>query len=169
MMRRAMRKARFDSSGFTITEVLISSIAAAVVIAAVVTMYITSLDAWDLSGAQLAIQRNGDLTMEWIVKEIRAGSRVTVGSGQHSLTIYRATATGDSISGHFELDGSEIKNMYGVVLTDNVTDLTFTSGNGVKVWVEMTLEDDLGTTNVDTDDKIIELTSVAVCRNQSLY
>lgn len=163
------RKIMLDSRGMTITEVLISSIAGAVVIAAVVGMYITSLDAWDLSGAQLAIQRNGDVTMEWIVKDIRAGSHVTTGPQQESLTIYRATATGDSLMARYSLDGAEIKNMHNVVLTGNVTELRFTSGNGVKVWIEMTLEDDLGTTNVDTDDKVIELRSVAVCRNQSLY
>lgn len=158
-----------DSRGVTISEVLIASIAGAVVIAAVVGMYITSLDAWDLSGAQLALQRNGDIAMEWIVKDIRAGSRVTVGPQQESLTVYRATASGDSLMAQYSLDGTQLKNMHDVVLTDNVTELRFTSGNGVKVWVEMILEDDLDTTNLDTDDKVIELTSVAVCRNESLY
>jgi len=157
------------SRGFTLTEVMVASIAGAVVIAAVVGMYISALDAWDLSGAQLAIQRSGDLAMEWIVKDIRSGSHVDIGSQQQSLTIYRATATGDSMSGYFVLDGSELKNMHGVVLADNVTDLTFSSGNDVKIWIAMTLQDDLGTTNIDTDDKVIELRSVAVCRNQSLY
>lgn len=165
----ALRRHLRDSRGFTLTEVMVASIAGAVVIAAVVGMYISSLDAWDLSGAQLAIQRDGDLAMGWIVKDIRSGSHVDIGPLQQSLTIYRATASGDSISGYFVLDGSELKNMHGVVLADNVTDLTFSSGNDVKVWIEMTLQDDLGTTNVDTDDKVIELRSVAVCRNQSFY
>jgi Tfp pilus assembly protein PilE len=158
-----------DSRGITLTEVMIASIVAGIVIAAVVTMYITSLDAWDMSGARLAIQRNGDYAMEWIVKDIRAGSHVTIGAGQTSMTIYRTTATGDSTMGHYELDGTQIRNMHDVVIADDVTTLRFTSGNGVKVRIEMTLYDDLDTPATDADDKIIELESVAVCRNQSLY
>ena len=169
MTAATIRKGLGNSRGMTLTEVMISSVAAAVVIAAVVAMYITSLDAWDLSGAQLAIQRNGDLTMEWIVRDIRAGSHVEIGANQQSMTVYRTTISGDSTQAYYELDGSEIKNMHGVVLATNVTDLTFTSGNEIKVWVEMTLQDDLGTSSLETDDKVIELTSVAVCRNQSLY
>jgi len=160
---------RLDSKGFTLTEVMIASIVGGIVIAAVVMMYITSLDAWDLSGARLAIQRNGDYAMEWIVKDIRAGSRVTIGSDHHSMTVYRTTASGDSTIGYYELDGTQIKNLHDVVIANDVTSLTFTSGNGVKVRIEMALYDDLETPSIDTDDKMIELESIAVCRNQSLY
>ncbi|MFH1502642.1 MAG: hypothetical protein ABIG03_06315 [Candidatus Eisenbacteria bacterium] len=160
---------KLNSKGISLTEVLIASIAAGIIVAAVITMYITSLDAWDLSGARLAVQRSADFSMEWIVRDIRAGSKVEIGAQQESMTIYRTTASGDSTMAFYELDGTELKNIHGTVLAGNVTELTFTSGNGVKVMVEMTLEDDLGTDYTDTDDKIIEMSSIAVCRNQSLY
>ncbi len=169
MFRESAARIRSGSRGFTLVEVMVASVVAGIVIAAVVTMYITSLDAWDLSGARLAIQRNGDYAMEWIVKDIRAGSRVAIGAGQQSMTIYRTTATGDSTLGYYGLDGTQIKNMHDVVIADDVAMLRFTSGNGVKVRIEMTLYDDLDTPSVDTDDKVIELESIAVCRNQSLY
>lgn len=169
MFRESVARIRSGSRGFTLVEVMVASVVAGIVIAAVVTMYITSLDAWDLSGARLAIQRNGDYAMEWIVKDIRAGSKVAIGGGQQSMTIYRTTATGDSTLGHYELDGTQIKNMHDVVIANDVAMLRFTSGNGVKVRIEMTLYDDLDTPSMDTDDKVIELESIAVCRNQSLY
>ncbi len=167
MIRNLAQRVKLDSRGFTLTEVMIASIVGAIVIAAVVAMYITSLDAWDLSGARLAIQRNGDYAMEWMVRNIRAGSKVTIDSGQESMTVYRTTASGDSTIGHYELDGTQIKNMHGVVIANDVTSLRFSSGNGVKVRIEMTLYDDLDTPGTDADDKVIELESVAVCRNRS--
>lgn len=169
MRPRMMSGSRLNSKGFSLIEVMVASIAAGVVIAAVITMYLTSLDAWDLSGARLAIQRDADLAMEWIVKDIRAGSRVDIGAQQESMTIYRTTASGDSVIAAYSLAGTELKNMHGVVLAENVTSLTFTSGNEVKVQIQMVLEDDLGTDSLETDDKTIEMNSIAVCRNQSLY
>lgn len=169
MFRNAASRMRLNSKGLTLVEVMVASVVAGIVITAVISMYLTSLDAWDLSGARLAIQRDADFAMEWIVKDIRAGSRVVIGGGQHSMTIYRTTASGDSTLGYYELDGTDIKNMHDVVIADNVTALRFTSGNGVKVRIEMTLYDNLDTPGVTTDDKVIELESIAVCRNQSLY
>jgi hypothetical protein len=168
-MRLSRKLPGFNERGMSLTEVMVTSIAAGIVITAVVTMYITSLDAWDLSGARLSIQRDADLAMEWIVRDIRMGSRVVIGGQGESMTIYRTTASGDSMMAYYELNGTELRNMHGTVLADNLRDLTFSSGNGVKVFIDMTLEDDLGTDYTDTDDKIIEMTSSAVCRNQSLY
>ncbi len=61
------------------------------------------------------------------------------------------------------------RNSCGVALVDNVTALQFTSGNGVKVGVEVDLYDNRGTTARTGDDMSIHLASTAVCRNQSLY
>jgi Tfp pilus assembly protein PilW len=167
--RPTLNPFRLNSKGISLTEVLVAAFAAGIVITAVTAMYLTSLDAWDLSGARLAVQRDADYAMEWIVRDIRAGSKVVIGAQNESMTIYRTTASGDSTMAYYELNGTELRNMHGTILADNVTDLAFTSGNGVKVLVEMTLGDDLGTTYTDTDDKIIEMSSIAVCRNQSLY
>ncbi len=156
-------------TGFTITELLVASIIAGIILLAVISIYLTSMQAWDRSGARLAIQRRGDLAMENIVTDIRDGSRVEITGGGTAMTIYRATATGDSVLAAYQLVDDEITNASGTVLAENVTGLTFTSGNGVKVRIEMSLYDDPGTPALKTDDESIQLETVAVCRNRSLY
>jgi prepilin-type N-terminal cleavage/methylation domain-containing protein len=163
-----LRVAR-GQDGFTITELLVASIIAGVIMLAVISIYITSMQAWDRSGARLAIQRRGDLAVEQIITDIRDGSRVEISGGGTSMTIYRATATGDSVVQSYQMVDDELQNGSGTVLAENVTDLSFTSGNDVKVRVEISLYDDAGTPTLATDDESIQLETVAVCRNRSLY
>jgi hypothetical protein len=101
--------------------------------------------------------------------DVRHGSRVEIGGGGTSMTIYRATVAGDSTMATYQLVGDELRNMHDVALVDRVTSLQFTSGNGFKVEVQMTLEDDLGTSAQPADDATIYVESAAVCRNQSVY
>ncbi|MBD3368116.1 MAG: prepilin-type N-terminal cleavage/methylation domain-containing protein [Candidatus Eisenbacteria bacterium] len=155
--------------GFTITELLVASIIAGVILLAVMSIYLTSMQAWDRSGARLALQRRGDLAMERIVSDIRDGSRVEITNGGTTMAIYRATASGDSLVGNYLLVDDELKNGSGTVLAEGLTELAFTSGNGVKVRIEMSLYDNAGTPTLTTDDESIQLETVAVCRNRSLY
>lgn len=158
-----------DRAGMTLTELLIAGVVMAIVLVALITMYITSMEAWDRAGARLALQRSAALALDKVMFDIRHGSRVEIGSGSTSMTIYRATVGGDSTLAVYQLVGDELRNQHGTVLVDRVTSLQFASGNGFKVNVQMSLEDDLGTTAVQEDDATIYIESTAVCRNQSLY
>jgi len=160
---------RRDEAGLTLMELMIAGVVAAIVLLAVITMYITSMQAWDRAGARLALQRNAALAMDKVLFDVRHGSHVEIGAGSTSMTIYRATVAGDSTLAVYQLVGDELRNQHGVALVDRVTSLVFTSGNGFKVEVEMSLEDDLGTSAQQADDATIYMESAAVCRNQSLY
>jgi Tfp pilus assembly protein PilW len=168
-VRNPFSPRRRDEGGMTLMELMIAGVVAAIVLLALITMYITSMQAWDRAGARLALQRNAALALDTVMFDVRHGSRVEVDAGLTQLTIYRTTAAGDSTIAVYQLVGDELRNQHGVALVDRVTSLTFTSPNGVKVAVEMSLVDDLGTSAVDADDATIFVESAAVCRNLSVY
>jgi len=155
------------ASGFTMIELMITGIVAAIVLLALITMYITSMQAWERAGARLALQRNAAMALDSVMFDIRHGSRVEVGGGSTSLTIYRATASGDSVLAFYQLVGDQLRNQHDTVLVDKVTSLQFTSPDGIRANVELSLLDDLGTSALDGDDMTIYIESAAVCRNKS--
>lgn len=170
--RRLSRAAAGNTAGFTLMEVIVATVVAAIVLLALITMYITSLDAWDRSGARLALQRNAAMALDRVIFDVRHGSRVEIGAGATSLTVYRTTAGVDSTLAFFELVGDRLRYARAggdsaIVLLDKITSLQFTSANGVSVDIELSLEDDLGTAGLEGDDKAIYFRSAAVCRNQS--
>lgn len=156
-----------STNGMTAVELLVAGVLASIVTLAAVTMYFTSMDMWEQSGAQLAIQRNSDLIIERIASDIRIGSHVSIGSGGTSLSILRATVSGDSLVTSYELIGDELRNDSGITLLDNVQAVDFSSPDNVKVAVSIELADDMGTTSATTDDARILLRTLAVCRFQS--
>lgn len=160
---------RRREAGLTILELLIAGVAAAIVALAVMSMYLSSMQAWGTAGSRLTLQRGADYAVERILGDIRKGSRVVITSGGASMAIYRATTSGDSLMVSYSVVNGELRNSAGVVFVDNVTSLLFTSGNGVKVGVELDLYDNRGTTAVTGDDMSMHVASTAVCRNQSLY
>ncbi len=155
--------------GLTMMEVIVATIVMGIVLLALITLYLTSMDAWDRSGARLALQRSADLALERMAADVRMGSKVEIGPGQTQMTIYRTTATGDSLVASYELVGDELQNNHGTVLADYLTSLQFTSTGGTKVTMELTLEDDLGTPSLDGDDVRLYVMSAIVCRNRALY
>ena len=160
---------RRREAGLTLIELMVAGIAAAIVALAVMSMYISSMQAWGSAGSRLALQRGADYAVERILGDIRKGSRVVITSGGAAMAIYRATASGDSLMVSYSVVSGELRSSAGVVFAEKVTSLQFTSGNGVKVGVELELYDDRGTTAVTDDDMSIHVASTAVCRNQSLY
>jgi hypothetical protein len=160
---------RRREAGLTLLELLVAGVAAAIVAVAVMSMYLSSMQAWSTAGSRLSLQRGADYAVERILGEIRKGSRVVVGSGGTSMAIYRATASGDSLMVSYSVVNGQLRSSAGVVLVDKVTALQFTSGNGVKVGIELELYDNRNTTGVTGDDMSIHVASTAVCRNQSLY
>jgi hypothetical protein len=150
----------------TAVELLLAGVFASIVTLAAVSVYLTSMETWEQSGAELAIQRNSDLIVEWIASDIRRGSHVSIGSGGGSLSILRATDSGDSLVASYELVGDELKNNSGITLLDNVQAVSFDSPDNVKVTVSIELEDDLGTTSTTTDDARVHIRTTAVCRFQ---
>jgi Tfp pilus assembly protein PilE len=160
---------RRREAGLTLVELMVAGIASAIVALAVMSMYISSMQAWGSAGSRLALQRNADYAVERILGDIRKGSRVVITSGGAAMSIYRATAAGDSLMVSYSVVNGELKSSAGVVFAKKVTSLLFTSGNGVKVGVELECFDNRGTTGVTGDDLSIHVASTAVCRNQSLY
>lgn len=156
------------NSGLTMLEVVIAGIIGAIILLAAFTMYLTSMETWDLSGARLALQRNGDRAVKQIAFDIRRGDQVIVGPDSTSIAVTRTIGGVTATVATYALSGSDVINEHGTVLTGNVTSLRFSSGNGRKVWISMTLEDDMGTTALPFDDQRVEINSVAVCRNEAL-
>jgi hypothetical protein len=155
-----------NNAGLTLLELMIAGIIGAIIVLAAFTMYLTSLDTWDLSGARLALQRNGDRAVKRIAFDIRHGDAVVVNAASDSLAVTRTIGGTTSLLATYALEGDQVVNMHGVALTSDVTELTFSTSNGIKVWISMTLEDDMGTSSNVYDDQRVEISSVAVCRNE---
>lgn len=154
------------NAGITTVELMIAGFISAIVLVAAFTMYLTSMDTWDVSGARLALQRNGDRAVKQIASDIRHGDLVTVGADSTSIVITRTIGGTTATLQTYALSGDEVVNQSGTVLTGRVTDMRFWSGNGAKVWISMTLSDDMGTSALLEDDQRVEINSVAVCRNE---
>lgn len=162
----ALRRARGDA-GLTTLEVLIAGFIGAIILLAAFTMYLTSLETWDISGARLALQRNGDRAVRQIAFDIRHGDFVVIGADFSSIAVTRTIGGATATLATYQQTGDQVVNQFGTVLTDKVTSLRFSSGNGTKVWISMTLADDMGTSGVAADDQRVEINSVAVCRNEA--
>jgi prepilin-type N-terminal cleavage/methylation domain-containing protein len=154
------------NGGFTLVELMIVGIIGAIILLAAFSMYLTSLDTWDTSGARLALQRNGDRAVKQIAFDIRRGDFVTVSPDSTAIVVTRTTSSAVDTLAAYALVSDEVVNIHGTVLTDHVTDLRFSSSNGVKVWISMTLADDMGTGALPFDDQRVEINSLAVCRNE---
>ena len=154
------------NAGMTMVETLIAGFIGTVVLLAAFTMYLTSMETWNLSGARLALQRNGDRAVKRIAFDVRHGDTVGAGADSISSIVVTRTISGATvILATYDLVGDEVVNRHGTVLAGNVTDLEF-SRNGAKVRISMTLTDDMGTTALPYDDQRVEIISVAVCRNE---
>jgi len=119
-----------------------------------------------VAGARLALQRNGDRAVKRIAFDIRHGDTVIVGADSTSIAVTRTISGATVVLATYALADDQVVNQHGTVLTSDVTDLRFYSGNGAKVWISITLADDMGTTALPFDDQRIEINSVAVCRNE---
>ena len=165
---RAPGGRRPGNAGITLLEVMIAGLVGAIILIAAFTMYLTSMETWDLSGARLALQRNGDRAVKQMAFEIRHGDTVVVGADSTSIAVTRSESGTTTTLATFALSGDQVLNDHGTVLANNVTDLRFSSSNGVKVWISMTLADDMGTTALPYDDQRVQINSVAVCRNEPI-
>ena len=154
------------NAGITLVEVIISGFIGAIILIAAFSMYLTSMETWDISGARLALQRNGDRAVKRIAFDIRHGDTVTVGADSTSIAVTRTISGATVTLATYALTGDQVVNQHGTVLAGNVTDLQFDASNGAKVRISMTLVDDMGTTAVPFDDQRVEIISVAVCRNE---
>jgi hypothetical protein len=154
-------------AGFTTMELMIAGFIAAIILLAAFSMYMTSVQTWDLAGARLAIQRNGDRAVKQIAFDIRHGDRCVVGPDSTSIQVTRTVGGSTSVIAGYALSGDQVVNDHGTVLTSGVTNLRFSTSNGVKVWISMTLTDDMGTSALEYDDQRVEINSIAVCRNEA--
>jgi len=157
-----------SNAGITMLELMIAGLIGAIILLAAFSMYLTSMETWELSGARLALQRNGDRVVKQIAFDIRHGDTVTVSPDSTSIAVTRTESGVTTTLATFALTGDQVINQHGTVLTSDVTDLTFSTSNGIKVWISMTLADDMGTTAVPYDDQRVQINSVAVCRNEPI-
>ena len=157
-----------SNAGITMLELMIAGLIGAIILLAAFSMYLTSMETWELSGARLALQRNGDRVVKQIAFDIRHGDTVVVGADSTSIAVTRSISDTTTTLATFALTGDQVINQHGTVLTSDVTDLTFSSSNGIKVWISMTLADDMGTTALPFDDQRVQINSVAVCRNEPI-
>jgi Tfp pilus assembly protein PilW len=155
-----------SNAGITLVELMIVGIIGAIVLLAAFSMYLTSMQTWDISGARLALQRNGDRAVKRIAFDIRHGDTVAVGADSTWIIVTRTIDSATDTLATYALTGDQVVNMHGTVLTSDVTALRFFSSNGAKVWISMTLVDDMGTTALPFDDQRVEINSLAVCRNE---
>ena len=164
---RSVRGGRLASNaGITMLELMIAGLIGAIILIAAFSMYLTSMETWDVSGARLALQRNGDRTVKRIAFDIRHGDTVIVGADSTSIIVTRTILGATVTLATYALTGDQVVNMHGTILTSDVTHLRFFTSNGAKVWISMALADDMGTTAVPFDDQRVEINSVAVCRNE---
>ncbi len=173
-MHRSVTGGRLaTNAGMTMVEVLVAGFVGAIVLVAAFTMYLTSMETWDVSGARLALQRNGDRAVKRIAFDIRHGDTVIVGADSTSIAVTRTMSGATTILSTYALIGDQVvyhrhTSTDSTVIAGNVTDLRFSSSNGAKVWISMTLADDMGTTAVPFDDQRVEINSLAVCRNEPI-
>ena len=156
-----------SNAGITLVELVIVGIISAIVLIAAFSMYLTSMETWEISGARLALQRNGDRAVKQIAFDIRHGDDVIVDDADPTWILVTRTIAGvDSTLAAYALtDTQTVVNQYNTVLARNVTELKFTR-NGAKVSISMTLVDDMGTTALPFDDQRVQINSLAVCRNE---
>jgi type II secretory pathway pseudopilin PulG len=159
------------NGGMTLVELMVAGIISAIILIAAFTMYLTSMDTWELSGARLALQRNGDRAVKMIMFDIRHGDNVAIGPGATSIAVTRTMAGATATLATYALRGDRVvyhraANPDSAIIASGVTELQFSSSNGAKVWISMTLSDDMGTSALPFDDQRVEINSVAVCRNE---
>ncbi len=155
-----------SNAGVTLIELMVVGIIGAIVLLAAFSMYLTSMETWDISGARLALQRNGDRAVKRITFDIRHGDTVEVGADSTWIVVTRTIVGATDTLAAYALTGDQVVNMHGTVLTGDVTDLRFFTSNGAKVWISMTLVDDMDTSALPFDDQRVEINSLAVCRNE---
>ncbi|MCK4408895.1 MAG: hypothetical protein KAW67_02350, partial [Candidatus Eisenbacteria sp.] len=124
-----------SNAGITMLELMIAGFIGAIILIAAFSMYLTSMETWDISGARLALQRNRDRAVKRIAFDIRHGDTVVVGPDSTSIAVTR-TILGTTVPlAAYALVGDQVVNMHGTILTSGVTDLQFFSSNGAKVWI----------------------------------
>jgi hypothetical protein len=135
-----------------------------VVVAAAVA-YEGTVRSWRGTAALLDIQRDASLGVELIQRSVRSACRVDIAAGD-SLEFYHRTIAGsETLAGRFYLDGAGcVKDINGTVLASKVDSLRFSmTGNALNV--DLTLKDDVGTTERCTDDQAVLFSSSIVPRN----
>lgn len=172
-MSLCLRGTRYDlpagERGITLVEVMIAGILSAIVALAILSMFVTSIETWEQSGARVSTQREADRVVGGIADRVRSGSSVAVGADSTSLWVYRKTASGDSLIASYQLSGTELQTGSGTVLLRDVTWLEFESEDLVSVKIRLRVEDDMGTPSLVEDDEGARIEMAAYCRNQVAF
>ena len=154
----------------TLTEVLVTCVVVAIVALAVSAVYVATMETWLQTGSKLALQREADLVVERIAREIMSASDVTIGNGGTSIQIIRTeTSVGDSTIATYSFSDGLVLDAHGNTVLDHVESIEFQTSFGQRVAVRVRLEDDMATSELGGDDTSTYIESAAVCRNWDPY
>jgi hypothetical protein len=154
------------SSGFTLLEVPVAIAATVGIIASIFVIYLASLHSWSGTAALAGIQREASLAMEMMTHDVRPGSAFTIGSGGDSLEVTYWTGGADSVIARFykDVDGN-LRDISGGIMTTRVDSLAFSAAGAKTINIDLTVRNDLGTTDTTADDQVVVVSSTVVCRN----
>ncbi len=105
--------------------------------------------------------------MPWTWSPARSGERRPSRSTDDgdSLSVYYETAGGESLGAAYYLDDCSLRDIDGGVVVPSVSAVTFTSADSRTVNIDITLVDDMGTPDLESDDQTTLMSSTVACRN----
>lgn len=154
------------NTGFTIVEVMVMVGVSICVVMAAAVAYEGTVRSWRGTSALLEIQRDASLAVEMMQRTLRPACVVDPDADGDSLEVYYRTSAGsETLAAVFYLDGAGyLRDRNGTVLASGVEDLTFSmTGNALNI--DLTLKDDVGTSERCTDDQAVLFSSSIVPRN----
>ena len=105
--------------GFSLIELMIVVTILSLMVLGLVTFFSGGARSWISGQSQLKAQREARIAMDSMVKEIREGKNVVIGSYENGVTIsYPAVLGKEDVT--FELIGSSVKRNNANILIDNV-------------------------------------------------
>jgi prepilin-type N-terminal cleavage/methylation domain-containing protein len=165
-VKRIVRRlvGRRTSRGFTLTELLVTITASAVVIFAGFLIYGGMVQSMKGTSALARMQRQSGIAVDVVTRSVREASRMSIPSSD-SLLVYYDTASGESLATVFSLDNMDrLIDDTGFVLARTVDSLSFSSPDGMALHMELVLRDSVKSDRTD-DDKLVHFSTTVVRRN----
>jgi len=168
-----------NQKGFSLIEMMVVVVILGLIVLGLVTFFTGGAKSWVAGQSQLTAQRNARQAMDWMVREIREGKNVTIGSDAYTIFVSVPALGGNTAySVTFSLFGNTIQRD-GNPLIDNVitasgesifkyynsigTEVTSPNSNASKVHINLKVD-------VDKDSNPdVTLNTDVNLRNYGLY
>jgi Tfp pilus assembly protein PilW len=151
--------------GISLVELLLATGTGAIVIFAMVTVYLVGFDSWTGSARRAAVQQEASTTMEIIARKVRPASRVVISGSPDSLALQLNTAGGPVPIGSLHLVNGNLRDENGVTLSSGISTLAFSTADSRSLVVDLEVTDQAGTPNRTSDDAVVRLSTTILCRN----